>query len=66
MEYIDYTSQLLDIINNQEEIISMLYNIIEYAKFLSQPIWFITVVILPLYFIIKFLWWFMKQFLQKY
>lgn len=66
MEYIDYTSQLLDIINNQEEIISLLYNIIEYAKFLSQPIWFITVVILPLYFIIKFLWWFMKQFLQKY
>ena len=66
MEYIDYTSQFLDIINNQEEIISLLYNIIEYAKFLSQPIWFITVVILPLYFIIKFLWWFMKQFIQKY
>ena len=66
MEYLDYTSELVEIINNQEEIIMLLYNIIEYAKFLSQPIWFITVVILPLYFIIKFLWWFMKQFLQKY
>lgn len=66
VDYVDYTGYFVDIISNQEEIIMLLHNIIEYAKFLSQPIWFLTIVIIPLYFIVRFLWWFMKQFLQKY
>lgn len=66
MECIDYTSQFVEIIENQEELLLLMENILNYVNFISQPIWFITVVIIPLYFIIKYLWWFMKQFLQKY
>ena len=65
-EYVDYSSELLEIIENQQEIISLLQDVLEYANFISQPIWFITVVIIPLVGIVSFLWWFMKQFIQKY
>lgn len=66
VDYVDYTSELIDIINNQEEIISLLQDVLEYANFISQPIWFLIVVIIPLVGIVSFLWWFMKQFIQKY
>jgi len=66
VDYVDYTSELIDIINNQEEIISLLQDVLGYAKFISQPIWFLIVVIIPLVGIVSFLWWFMKQFIQKY
>lgn len=66
MEYIDYTSQLEEIIENQEELILLIQNVLEYFNFISKPIWFITVVIIPLFVIVGFLWWFMKQFIQKY
>jgi len=65
-EYVDYSSQLMDIVENQQEIISLLQDVLEYANFISQPIWFITVVIIPLIGVVSFLWWFMKQFIQKY
>lgn len=66
MEYVDYSGELIDIIKNQEEMISLLQDILEYADFISQPIWFIAVVIIPLFGVVSFLWWFMKQFIQKY
>lgn len=66
VECADYSGQLLEIIENQQEIISLLGNVLEYANFISQPIWFITVVIIPLVGVVSFLWWFMKQFMQKY
>ena len=66
MECIDYTGQLVEIIENQQELMLLMQNILNYVNFISQPVWFITVVIIPLYFIIKFLWWFMRQFIQKY
>ena len=65
-ECVDYSSEIADIIHNQEEIISLLQDVLEYANFISQPIWFLTVVIIPLVGIVSFLWWFMKQFIQKY
>lgn len=65
-EYVDYSGELLEIIENQEEIISLLQDVLEYINFISQPIWFTTVVIIPLIGIVSFLWWFMKQFIQKY
>ena len=65
-EYVDYSGELLEIIENQKEIISLLQDVLEYANFISQPIWFITVVIIPLVGVVSFLWWFMKQFMQKY
>jgi len=65
-EYVDYSSQLMDIVENQEEIIALLQEVLAYAKLITQPIWFITVVIIPLVGIVSFLWWFMKQFIQKY
>jgi hypothetical protein len=66
MDCVDYTSELVEIIENQQELMLLMQNILNYVNFISQPVWFITVVIVPLYFIIRFLWWFMKQFLQKY
>lgn len=66
VEYVDYSGELLEIIENQQEIISLLQDVLEYANFISQPIWFTTVVIIPLIGIVSFLWWFMKQFIQKY
>jgi len=65
-QYADYSGELLEIIENQQEIISLLQDVLEYANFISQPIWFITVVIIPLIGVVSFLWWFMKQFIQKY
>ncbi|MGB4465977.1 MAG: hypothetical protein WBI55_07665 [Eubacteriales bacterium] len=65
-EYVDYSGELLEIIENQQEIIALLQDVLEYADFISQPIWFITVVIIPLVGVVSFLWWFMKQFIQKY
>ena len=65
-EYVDYSSQLMDIVENQEEIISLLQEVLAYAKLITQPIWFITVVVIPLIGVVSFLWWFMKQFIQKY
>ena len=65
-QYVDYSGELLEIIENQQEIISLLQDVLEYANFISQPIWFITVVIIPLIGVVSFLWWFMKQFIQKY
>jgi len=65
-QYVDYSGELLEIIENQQEIISLLQDVLEYANFISQPIWFTTVVIIPLVGIVSFLWWFMKQFIQKY
>lgn len=58
--------KLLDIIQNQEQIIALLQDILGYVDFVSRPIWCIAVVIIPLVFIVGFLWWFMKQFIQKY
>lgn len=66
VEYVDYSGELLEIIENQQEIISLLQDVLAYANFISQPIWFITVVIIPLIGVVSFLWWFMKQFIQKY
>ena len=66
VEYADYSGELLEIIENQQEIISLLQDVLDYARFISQPIWFITVVIIPLIGVVSFLWWFMKQFIQKY
>lgn len=65
-EYVDYSGELLEIIENQQEIISLLQDVLEYANFISQPIWFVTVVVIPLIGVVGFLWWFMKQFIQKY
>lgn len=66
LECVDYSGELLEIIENQEEIIALLQDVLAYAHLITQPIWFITVVIIPLIGIVSFLWWFMKQFIQKY
>ncbi|NMA67290.1 MAG: hypothetical protein GX957_13835 [Clostridiaceae bacterium] len=66
VEYVDYSGELLEIIEKQEEIILLLQEVLEYCNLITQPIWFITVVIIPLMGVVSFLWWFMKQFIQKY
>lgn len=66
VELADYSGELADIISNQEVIISALEGVLDYINFVSQPIWFIAVVIIPLFSIVGFLWFIMKQFIQKY
>lgn len=66
IESVEYGSEIINIVQNQEQIILLLQDILGYVEFISKPIWFIAVVVIPLYGLVGFLWWFMKQFIQKY